>query len=215
MVKRQRRRACTVAVAVLAVSAAGCSLVEPDESDVSTTERATTAERERSSSTDEQTAPSESGDAQAEPETETAPDDTDTKPDGDYAVVVYVVDGDTFDVELADGTVERIRPPQVDTPERGECGFDEATRVTEELVLGEPVELFRTSDGPDRDPYDRLLRAVEVDGDDVGAILVRSGAARWVPRYADEDPRLAAMYQAAEAQARNELIGFWSGCGWA
>lgn len=55
-----------------------------------------------------------------------------------------------------------------------------------------------------------------VDGDtfDVGQLLVRAGLARWVPRYADEDPRLAAMYEDAERQARDGGAGLWSSCGW-
>jgi micrococcal nuclease len=127
---------------------------------------------------------------------------------------VYIVDGDTFDVEFDDGAVERVRPPQIDTPERDECGFNEATRALEDLILGETVDLIPTSDGPDRDPYDRLLRAVELAGEDIGAVLVYSGIARWVPRYAHEDPRLAAMYEDAEDSARNDGRGFWSACNW-
>lgn len=132
----------------------------------------------------------------------------------EIGVVVYVVDGDTFDVELADGTVERVRPPQIDTPERGDCGFDESTWAVEDLLLGESVVLTPTAYGPDRDPYDRLLRAVAIDRDDVGEILVASGLARWSSHFADEDPALADRYAAAEDAARAEGLGFWSTCGW-
>ncbi|WP_129664660.1 thermonuclease family protein [Phytoactinopolyspora endophytica] len=209
-VSGQLRRA--VVVGVFIALTAGCSLVEPDESPTSKAPQTTAAEQVPRSSAEEQTSPPRSEVDQAEPDNE--PEDGSARPDGDYAVVVYVVDGDTFDVEFTDGVVERIRTPQIDTPERDDCGFDEATRFTEELILGQTVELIPTRDGPDRDPYDRLLRAVEIDGDDVGAILVRAGAARWAPRYANEDLRLAAMYEPAEEQARREAIGFWSGCGW-
>jgi endonuclease YncB( thermonuclease family) len=68
--------------------------------------------------------------------------------------------------------------------------------------------------GPDRDTYGRLLRAVEINGDDVGQFLIRNGFARWVGAYAHEDSRLAAMYEAAESRAREESAGFWSTCGW-
>lgn len=130
------------------------------------------------------------------------------------AVVVHVVDGDTFDVELAGGAAERVRSPQIDTPEIDECGYAESTATLEELILGETVQLVPTSSGPNRDAHGRLLRAAEVDGDDVGQLLVRAGLARWVPRHADEDARLAAMYEAAEQQARDDGAGFWSSCGW-
>jgi endonuclease YncB( thermonuclease family) len=126
---------------------------------------------------------------------------TEPERDGDVARVVHIVDGDTFDVEFPDGTVERIRPPQIDTPEIGECGFAEATAALDELISGREVWLIPTADGPDRDTYDRLLRAVEVDGQDIGEQLIRAGHARWVSRYAEEDSRLAALYAPAEVSA--------------
>lgn len=133
---------------------------------------------------------------------------------GEEATVVHVVDGDTFDGEPPGGSVERIRIPQIDTPELDECGYDTSSAALEELILGETVELLPTEHGPDEDPYGRLLRAAEVDGDDVGRLLVRAGLARWVPRYADEDPRLADMYEDAEQHARDQSAGLWSTCDW-
>jgi endonuclease YncB( thermonuclease family) len=130
------------------------------------------------------------------------------------ATVVHVVDGDTFDVELAGGGEERVRPPQIDTPEMGECGHAEASSELAAWILGETVILVPTADGPDRDPHGRLLRAVELDGTDVGELLVLAGLARWVPRYAHEDRALAARYEAAEAQARDAATGLWSTCDW-
>jgi endonuclease YncB( thermonuclease family) len=131
------------------------------------------------------------------------------------ATVIEVVDGDTFDVEFLDGAVERVRPPQIDAPEVGECGYQEATSALEELILGAVVRLVPTTDGPDRDAHGRLLRAAELGGRDVGEVLVATGLARWVPRYAHEDRGLAARYEAAEAQARESGTGLWSACGWA
>jgi hypothetical protein len=75
-------------------------------------------------------------------------------------------------------------------------------------------ELSATMYGPDRDPYDRLLRSVRTDGNDIGEIFIRSGAARWVPRYADEYPELAHTYERAENHAHQEAAGFWADCGW-
>lgn len=130
------------------------------------------------------------------------------------ATVIHVVDGDTFDVEFTDGAVERIRPPQIDAPEIGECGYEEANIELEDLILGAVVRLVPTTDGPDRDSHGRLLRVVELDGTDVGELLVRAGLARWVPRYAHEDRELAASYEAAEERAREIAAGLWSACGW-
>jgi endonuclease YncB( thermonuclease family) len=130
------------------------------------------------------------------------------------ATVTVVIDGDTFDAAFADGVVERVRLPQVDTPEVDDCGYEEATAVLEQLIGGHHVTLAATAAGPDRETHGRLLRAVKVDGEDVGQRLLRSGLARWTRSYADEDARLAAMYSAAESRAREASAGLWSTCGW-
>lgn len=133
---------------------------------------------------------------------------------GEEVTVVNVVDGDTFDVRLADGGVVRVRPPQFDAPEIDECGYSAATARLEALILGRSVRLYPTEEGPDRDRHGRLLRAAEIDGEDVGRLMVQDGYARWLSRFAHEDLRLAAMYQAAEDGARQRSAGLWSDCGW-
>jgi micrococcal nuclease len=70
--------------------------------------------------------------------------------------VVRVIDGDTFEIYSG----EKVRLICVDTPERGEDGFEEATRFLEELVLNKEVRLEK--DVSERDKYDRLLRYVFV-----------------------------------------------------
>ncbi len=49
------------------------------------------------------------------------------------ASVVGVIDGDTIDVDI-DGRVYRVRYIGVDTPERGQVGYEEATFVNTQLV---------------------------------------------------------------------------------
>lgn len=95
-------------------------------------------------------------------------------------VVTSVVDGDTLDVE----GVGRVRLVGIDTPEVGECGYDEARERLSDLVLGEPVTLV-TAGVDDRDRYDRLLRYVDVDGADAGLVLLDEGLA--VSRYDSRD----------------------------
>ena len=70
------------------------------------------------------------------------------------AVVARTIDGDT--VELYTG--ERVRLIGVDTPERGEPGFNEATEFTRNLVEGETVWL--SGSGNDTDRFGRLRRYV-------------------------------------------------------
>lgn len=102
------------------------------------------------------------------------------------------------------GTVERIRVIGIDTPERGECGFDEATDALSDLVLGENVTLVAGA-RDDRDAYDRLLRYVDVGTTDAGLTLIEDGWA--IARYDSRDgygahPREDA-YIAADAAAPN------------
>lgn len=93
--------------------------------------------------------------------------------------VAHVVDGDT--VALADG--ERVRLVGIDTPERGECGYEEAAALVERLVLGRRVTLTLSEE--DRDSYGRLLRYVDVGSTDVGLELLESGLAE--ARYDSRD----------------------------
>lgn len=70
------------------------------------------------------------------------------------ADVARVIDGDT--IELAD--VGSVRLIGIDTPERGECGFVEATEFTEERIGDRRVRYVVGEE--ERDPYGRLLAYV-------------------------------------------------------
>ncbi|MEE9543324.1 MAG: YHYH domain-containing protein [Thermodesulfobacteriota bacterium] len=48
--------------------------------------------------------------------------------------VVRVIDGDTFMARFPDGKVEKVRLRNIDTPERGEKGFTEATDRLKGLI---------------------------------------------------------------------------------
>ena len=88
------------------------------------------------------------------------------------ASIVRVIDGDTIDV-LIDGGEERVRYFGVNTPERGERCFDEATERNEALV-GDQVLLL--PDLRERDQFDRLLRYVFTPAvESVDARLVAEG----------------------------------------
>jgi micrococcal nuclease len=123
-------------------------------------------------------------------------------PGGVSGVVVDVVDGDTIDV----GGLGRVRVIGIDTPERGECGFETASKRLAALVLGERVVLVQAA-GDDVDRYGRLLRYVDVDGVDAGLALIEEGWA--IARYDSRDgygahPREAG-YIEAQAQAEAHL----------
>ena len=94
-------------------------------------------------------------------------------------VVVNVVDGDTLDLDNG----ERVRLVGIDTPERGECGYDEATMVLASMVLNQAVTLEPSDE--DRDKYGRLLRYVVVNGVDAGGQMLTQGYA--ITRYNSTD----------------------------
>lgn len=123
----------------------------------------------------------------------------DPAPQADAARVVRVVDGDTIRVQFGDGREEPVRYIGIDTPERGERCFQQATDANARLVEGERVRLER--DVSERDRYDRLLAYVfrEDDGLFVNEELVRLGFAE-AKEYPPDTAR-AGVLQAAERAA--------------
>ena len=94
--------------------------------------------------------------------------------------VIRVIDGDT--VVIAGD--ERVRLIGIDTPENGQCGFDEAKQALETL-LATGTATFYSGVISDKDKYDRLLRYIEVEGVDVGLNLISNGFA--IARYDSRD----------------------------
>lgn len=118
--------------------------------------------------------------------------------DGRSFVVTHVVDGDTVDLDNG----ETVRLVGIDTPERGECGYDEARAALVDLVEGKRITLGASDE--DRDRYDRLLRYVDVGKVDAGLRLIKQGLA--VARYDSRDgygrhPREARYVKADRANA--------------
>ena len=94
--------------------------------------------------------------------------------------VIRVIDGDTV-VSAGD---ERVRLIGIDTPENGQCGFDEAKQALEKL-LASGSATFYSGTTSEKDKYDRLLRYLEVEGIDVGLNLISNGFA--IARYDSRD----------------------------
>ncbi|MCK5640322.1 MAG: thermonuclease family protein [Gammaproteobacteria bacterium] len=100
------------------------------------------------------------------------------------AEVVRVVDGDTLKVKL-NGLEETIRVLGVDTPERGQKGYREATEYTAQFV-GVRVVMVGESGlkGLQRDRFCRILAYVHNEqGMDLSAALVASGHAIVYRKY--------------------------------
>ena len=130
------------------------------------------------------------------------------------AVVIRVVDGDTAEMELQNGSTEGVRFIGVDTPESVapgqpvECFGRKAGRFTSGLIEGKRVTLRFGEER--RDVYDRLLAYVYVADRFVNAELVRLGYARTLeiaPNVEHAD-RFNRLQQAAANAGR----GLWGAC---
>ena len=84
----------------------------------------------------------------------------------------YVVDGDTIDVE----GVGRIRLVGVNTPERGQPGYQTAKDYVKEMCLGKTVQLD-IDDAKNHDRYGRVLAVVYVNDLNINAELLKKGYA--------------------------------------
>lgn len=94
--------------------------------------------------------------------------------------VNHVVDGDTVDV---DGV--RVRLLGYDTPERGECGFNEARARVEQLIGGRGILVLGATNQVETDRYGRQLAYIRYADFDLGRVLITEGLAR--ARYDSRD----------------------------
>ena len=123
--------------------------------------------------------------------------------------VTRFVDGDTVDVSCGAMFGDRVRLLNIDTPERGEVGFHEATAALRQMVGDQPVFLaYEFSNRPSRGRFDRLLAYLYADGMNLNLEMVRQG---WTPYYTDSGTgRFPDEFMEAEAEARNSSRGLWA-----
>lgn len=139
-------------------------------------------------------------------------------PDG-WALVTRVIDGDTVDVQIETGGIERLRIVGIDTPETVdpsagvECHGPEASATAKEwLPPGTWVWLEADLSQDERDRFGRLLRYLWLEDPafgwwDFGYWMVADGHAY---EYTYQTPYwYQAGYRAAEAMARNAGAGLW------
>ncbi|HEX5894492.1 MAG TPA: thermonuclease family protein [Solirubrobacterales bacterium] len=137
------------------------------------------------------------------------------------AQVTDVVDGDTIEVELADGTGEDVRYIGIDTPETVkpdapvECGGPRAHHLNERLVSGRAVTL--RFDAERRDVYGRLLAYVYLPPSEPGgrglfvnAELVKRGVARMLTIPPNDS--FAELFARLAARAGARGLGIWGRC---
>lgn len=121
------------------------------------------------------------------------------------AIVSSVIDGDT--IKLQNG--ERVRLLGINTPEKGQPYYEEATNGLKKLVEGKTVTLER--DIEDKDQYGRLLRYIYVADTFVNLEMVREGYANVYvisqnTKYSDE-------FEKAEEEAKIAERGIWQTSG--
>lgn len=96
----------------------------------------------------------------------------------DYTTVVNVIDGDTLDIDIDLGftcrSKQRFRLARIDTPERGQPGWAEATEFLKRSALGRTASLEVTK----TDKYGRYLCELFIDGVNVNDLLLASGLAK-------------------------------------
>lgn len=160
-----------------------------------------------------------------------APGDQDSGPapaiNGSEVTVVRVIDGDTMDVEFANGSTERVRLLGVDTPEvytqvspeewagvpdtpAGRACLenwgDRASQYATEELAGETVTLVVDPKSDVRGSYGRLLAYLAYDGTTFNQRLLETGHARmYDSRFSRRDE-----FAAIERAAMENETGAWS-----
>jgi micrococcal nuclease len=94
--------------------------------------------------------------------------------------VTYVVDGDTLDVNDI-----RVRLALVDTPERGENGYQSAKNFVKNLCLGDDAEVDIDDGQRGGDRYAREIGVVYCDGVNVNSELIEQEHAIIFTEYCD------------------------------
>jgi micrococcal nuclease len=132
------------------------------------------------------------------------PEDGPAQPaDLESVTVSRVVDGDT--IELADG--RRVRYIGINTPERDQPYYQEATEANRQLLAGKDVQL--EFDQETFDKYGRTLAYIWVDGVMANVEIVKRGFANayTVPPNVKYDEE----FRQAERDAREAERGLWAG----
>lgn len=134
------------------------------------------------------------------------PSDSPPAPSGAVTVeVVEIIDGDTLRIEDAAGDVLTVRIFGIDTPERGEACYGEATNRLRELA---GAEVLLVADERLQDRNGRELRYVYTEaGISIDAVMLDEGlAVAWTEDGALRD-ELIATEQEAIAAGRGCLWG--------
>jgi micrococcal nuclease len=142
--------------------------------------------------------------------------------------VSKVIDGDTIDATMPDGSAERIRLLGIDTPEIFkenrpneydaitdlswlDVWGEKAKEYTERMVEGKDVFLEVDEMAGDRGKYGRLLRYVILeDGSDLNALLLNNGYARAYTEGKFSNFTKRDEYTDLQHIAQKDRVGLWA-----
>lgn len=125
-------------------------------------------------------------------------------PVGDEAVVTWIDDGDTIEVEYDDGSTATIRLIATNSPDQGECHADVALDHLIDTLKDETV----TIEDFGEDQFDRTLAHVFVGERHINLEMVEIGLSL-ASTPEEEDPYGPAILD-AEDTAYNDGIGLWA-----
>lgn len=131
----------------------------------------------------------------------------DTTSIGEMKSVTKIIDGDTIIVSGGD----TVRLLGIDADEKGYPCYYPAKERLEGFVLGKEVYLERGQEN--KDIYDRLLRYVLVNGENINLKLIQEG---FVVARIEDDDQYKEEFVNAENLARENRVGCkWNSSNWA
>ena len=114
------------------------------------------------------------------------------------ANITRIIDGDTLDTDVG-----RVRMLGINTPEKNEQGFNEASNFLKKY-WGKDVSLISTNE--DKDKYNRLLRYISYNNQLVNEQILALGLAHF---YSYTNDEYTEELKQAEEQARLKNLGIW------
>ena len=118
-------------------------------------------------------------------------------------IVTKVIDGDTIEID----TQERIRLSGINSPETGECYYQEAKDRLTELILNKNIYLER--DYTNKDKYKRLLRYIHLNNKEINSQLVKEGYVKVYDKYASDTKKYTQLKEIEKTAISNSL-GVWN-----
>ena len=181
--------------------------------------------------------PNAESESAGEPHTETTDQSTEatvqdstdeiTSTNEQTATVTRVIDGDTIEIEYANGTEDTIRLLGVDTPETTLSRVDpdeyfgipdttagrdhlfewgeRASALADNELAGEEVEIVVDPESDRRGYFGRLLAYIYVDGENFNERLLTDGYARMY----DSQFSMREDFREVEAEAQDDEVGLW------